>query len=144
MTTLNDLVGTHELSGVEFNTLPADRERWRDEAQACSFVLDGVVYTVTEDPDDGYRSSMESIEVGGFVANRFEPQRVLCSMQLRGTYDSVDDILVMRDATTGKAVLEIGTSDTDDYYPSFVANFDPTAMACNSVGAAPSSAKTEG
>ena len=42
------------------------------------------------------------------------------------------DILELIDVVTGKLVLEVGTDYSDDYYPSFVANFNPEAMALNS------------
>lgn len=128
---LESLVGEHELSGVDMTKL-AEKGEWNDDyASVCVFVLDGRTYTATEDPDDGYRSCMRSLVEGGEVMNRFPPQRVLCSMRTEGAYGSKDETLVMRDAVTGKEVLEIGTDNTDDYYPSFVANFRPENMACN-------------
>ena len=35
------------------------------------------------------------------------------------------------DVVTGKCILEVCTENTDDYYPDYVAKFDPTAMATN-------------
>ena len=134
MTDLEDLIGLHELSGVDTVTIPLDPDKDRYEAaQAMSFVLDGVVYTATEDPSDGYRSYLGSLDVGGEVSNRFPPQRMLC------TYEGKDglqknEILVMTDVITAKEVLRVGTANTNDYYPLFVADFDPTAMACNAPG----------
>lgn len=130
--TLDSLVGEHVLSGVDFGT--AERGEYDDsDPGTCLFVLDGDTYTVTEDPSDGYRSHMRSIAKGGVeVSNRFPECRVLCSMRTKGEYGEVDDVLEMRDITTGKLVLEVGTSNTDDYYPLYRANFDPTAMEINS------------
>lgn len=125
--TLTSLVGEHVLTGVEFGTRPPDREAYRyDDSATISFVLDGITYTAAEDPSDGYRSSMERLFVGGGVANVFPPCRVVCSIRERGEY-----VLEMRDVTTGKIVVEVGTSNTDDYYPCYEARFDPTAMAVN-------------
>lgn len=131
---LKDLVGQHELSGVDMVEMPADPEGYSsDPRNVCRFVLDGKTYTVTEDEDDGYRSSMKDIVEGGDpVLNVFQPQKVLASMQTEGEYGSVDDLLVLRDIVTGKDVLTVGTENTDDYYPSFIANFEPKNMACNS------------
>lgn len=129
--TLESLVGEHLLSGVDFIKETEKGEYAGDYAQLCIFELDGKVYTCKEDPGDGYRSSMDSLIEGGTVSNRFSPQRVICSMQTEGGYGRVDDILVMRDCLTGKEVLRIGTENTDDYYPCFVANFQPESMACN-------------
>jgi len=41
------------------------------------------------------------------------------------------DIIRFIDKTTGLVVLEIGTTNTDDYYPSFVGIFNPQNMAVN-------------
>lgn len=133
---LESLVGEHELSGVDFGKLP-EKAKWDYEhASTCTFVLDGQTYTAIEDPDDGYRSSMEKLVKGGVdVTNRFPSCRVICSYRIKGEYGTVDDVLVMRDVVTGKEVLIIGTDNTDDYYPSFVSDFRPEGMAINSTEA---------
>lgn len=131
--TLESLVGLHTLYGVDFGIAEKGEYHYRDEPpNTCVFVLDGETYTVTEDANDGYRSAMEDIKKGGAeVANRFPPCPVLCRMRTKGEYGTVDDVLEMIDQVSGKVVLEIGTSNTDDYYPSFVAHFDPTSMDIN-------------
>lgn len=129
--TFEVLVGEHELSGVDFG-VGEKGEYDYEPPNTCVFVLDGDSYTVTEDPSDGYRSSMRSLQKGGVeVSNRFPACRVLGSMRTAGEYNQVDDVLEFRDLVTGKLVLEIGTANTDDYYPYYVANFDPTAMEIN-------------
>ena len=132
---LQSLVGEHLLSGVDTGKTTVERYGSTEEANNISFVLDGIVYTATEDPDDDYRSHMGSLAVGGDVTNTFPPQRVLCSYITGKTdadsYNTANELLIARDIVTGKEVLRIGTSNTDDYYPWFTAEFDPTAMACN-------------
>ena len=130
---LESLVGEHELSGVDYIQSEEFPTPWGStyHGSVCRFVLDGKVYTAREDDNDGYRSAMEDLTEGGEVKNAFPPQRVLCSMRTEGKYGSTDHVLVMRDVVTGKEVLEVGTDNTDDYYPSFVANFRPENMACN-------------
>lgn len=51
-----------------------------------------------------------------------------------GDYISVEhcDYLVLVSEITDKPVLTVGTSNTDDYYPSFVAHFEPENMSVNS------------
>lgn len=120
--TLESLVGEHELSGVDMSV----ESNGYEDASVCRFVLDGKAYTATEDPDDGYRSYLGTLQEGGEVKNSFPAQRVLCYM--RG---GSDETLVFRDVVTGKEVLEVGTDNTDDYYPSFVAHFQPQNMAIN-------------
>jgi hypothetical protein len=131
---LKSLVGEHELSGVDMVELKAEGP-YGDDASVCVFCLDGKTYTAKEDPDDGYRSYLGELIEGGTVRNMFAPQRVLCSMT-----EGDDEILVMRDLVTGKDVLSIGTDNAEDYYPSFVANFQPENMACN----APAPGKSAG
>jgi hypothetical protein len=42
-----------------------------------------------------------------------------------------DEVLELRDVSTGEVVLAVGTDTSCNYYPYFVGRFDPTAMACN-------------
>lgn len=132
---LEDLIGEHVLTGVEFGVLPPDESRYRHEdANTMTFVLDGRAYCVTEDENDGYRSSMRDIvEVPiETVKNVFAPVKVLARHRTRSTGGSdAADILELIDCVTTKTVLEVGTENSDDYYPSYVANFSPEHMACN-------------
>lgn len=112
--------------------MPASYGDGTYHGNVCRFVLDGKAYTVREDDNDDYRSSMRDLLEGGVVKNIFAPVRVLCSMRTEGQYGGKDETLVMRDVVTGKEVLEIGTDNTDDYYPSFVADFRPENMTSNS------------
>lgn len=131
---LKDLVGEHLLSGADFGIKPKNEKEYEyEDANTITFVLDGRAYLVTEDPDDGYRSSMRDItEVTGVaIKNTFEPVRVLARYRERSTYGSSCDILEVIDIVTTKVVLEVGTDNDDDYYPSYVANFTPENMAVN-------------
>lgn len=130
---LNDLVGDHELGGVDFGVLPPDRAKYEyEDANTMTFVLDGRAYCVTEDPSDGYRSSMREIAEAPVesVKNTFKPVRVVARMKASDP-GYVDDVLQLVDAENGQVILEAGTRNTDDYYPWFVADFHPNRMACN-------------
>jgi hypothetical protein len=118
-----DLLGKHDLSGVDYIDIEADGE----PAQQCRFVLNGVTYTATEDPSDGYRSCLGTLKAtpGRSVANTFKPCRVDAVLSPEPT----EDCLVFHDANTGLEILRIGTHNDDDYYPSFVANFQPQHMS---------------
>lgn len=123
---LTDLVGEHMLTGVERTLEPILNDH--DMADALSFCLDGVTYTATEDYNDGYRSSMREIKVSDRqLSNMFAPQRVV------GMYDDngYNDILKLIDVVTGKVVLEVGTDNSDDYYPCWVASWQPENLATN-------------
>lgn len=131
MTTLESLVGISKLTGVSFVEVKAE---YGQSANTCTFVLDDVTYTAVEDPNDGYRSSLSSLDVGGECSNMFTPCFVSCRYRVKHEeeYNSGDcEILEMKDIFTDEIVLEIGTSRTDDYYPSCVMSFHPEAMAIN-------------
>lgn len=120
---IEQLAGEHELSGVDHESVHVEGD-W-SAANAIRFVLDGRIYVATEDPDDGYRSSMRSLEIVAEppVANTFAPVKVVG--RVRG------EVLELIDAANGAVVLEVGTDDADDYYPCFVNHFFPDRMAVN-------------
>lgn len=132
-TTLDDLVGEHLLSGVDFTAVRV--KEWGDhytDANACRFRLDGTTYVAVEDEDDGYRSHLRDLLVTDErLTNEWEPVRVIGSMATRGKYGGKDDVLELRDVKTGGIVLRVGTEDTNDYYPSFISEFTPEALAHN-------------
>jgi len=118
---LSDLVGMHELSGVDTTQ--------EDDVDVVRFVLDGTTYKATEDPDDGYRSYLKEITVcAEDVSNNFPPQKVVGKMKDGGSSDLIQFI----DATTGKVALEVGTDNYNDYYPMCVLSWHPENLACNS------------
>lgn len=134
MTDLIDLIGKRMLDAVDFST---DRVKQYDDqyedCSVCRFRLNGIVYTAIEDPEDGYRSCMASLDVSDAeMTNVFPPVEVLGKHRTKREFGCVDDVLELVDTVTGKVVLEVGTDNTDDYYPSFVASFHPENMAVNS------------
>lgn len=117
------LIGSHTLDGVDQGV------EGFGSASAISFRLDGVVYTAVEDEDDGYRSSLDRLIVQDddhAIKNTFPAVQVVARIQ-RGS----PEVLEVIDSTTGKTVLEIGTDNCDDYYPSFRGSFWPENMAIN-------------
>ena len=129
---LKDLVGKHLLTGVDEFTKAEIVYGGFEDCQYLNFILDGVTYTVIEDPDDGYRSSMKEIKVSDVpLTNMFAPIEVIASYKDIDKYGTKGDLLIITDAKNGKVILEIGTEDTNDYYPSFVANWSPENMAVN-------------
>jgi len=133
---LKDLIGLATLDAVDFETMQFPRYEGDDDLEDCNvcrFRLNGTVYVVIEDPSDGYRSSMRDIKVAPprtRMKNVFPKVRVLCRQKDRSDYSS-SDLLELIDVVTAKVVLEVGTDNSDDYYPSFVAHFAPENMATN-------------
>lgn len=128
MTELKDLVGEHILTGVDMSQLAPGEVGYNnsyDASQCINFVLDGVTYTAIEDPDDGYRSSMADLIVSDHkVTNTFDGVRVVG----RIAYDNVIEFTAVEN---GKKVLSVGTDESDGYYPSFVAYWQPENLPQN-------------
>ena len=128
---LDALLGKHKLDAVD--TFIEKVSRYGDyfeDTNAIRFRLDGVCYTALENPSDGYRSSMETLYVSREkMKNTFKPVEVVGTKKI-GDY-CTEDVLVLIDAKTGKPVLEVGTHNADDYYPSFVSSFSPENLCIN-------------
>lgn len=130
---LDSLIGEHVLDGVD--TYVEQVKKYGDDledANVIRFRLDGVVYLAFEDPSDGYRSRMDKliVAIDPEITNTFPPIRVVAIKKADSDW-KVNDTLELIDLVTGKVVMEVGTDNTEDYYPSFVANFQPENMATN-------------
>lgn len=132
---LKDLAGEHNLTGVERDTTEVDHYGTPSPANSILFRLDGKTYRVTENEEDGYRSSHRDIqEVTTEIKNVFPGVRVLARYVEGGhsdTYASTNDLLELIDVANGQTVLLVGTENSDDYYPSYVARFWPERMSIN-------------
>jgi hypothetical protein len=123
---LEDLVGLHEISGVDITTMEIKLYGDYEDINVVRFVLDGKTYKAIEDPKDGYRSYLDEIEVCDEVVwNNFPPQKVMGKMK-------DEHIIVFIDVFTDKVVLELGTQHIEDnYYPYCVMYWYPENLACN-------------
>jgi len=101
------------------------------DARCIRFRLDGVVYIAVEDPEDGYLSCLNEILIGDKITNQFKKCPVRGKWIDKNEYGSDCDIIQFIDDLTNKVVLEIGTDHAYNYYPSFVANFNPENMSIN-------------
>ena len=133
---LKALVGEHLLDAVDFSNVQV--KTWGDQFEPCQvirFRLDGMVYIAVEDPEDGYRSHMKDLTVSAYATmeNVFAPVKVVGRHREQGRCGDNDDVLELIAADTGKVVLEVGTENSDDYYPLFVAAFYPGTLALSTV-----------
>ena len=132
----SQLIGKHIFSGIDMESrIPElllandyDREKFQDAA-CINFTLDGITYTAIEDPDDGYRSSLEAVFITGKAdtINEFQPIEVLVVDPHIDYYD----VIKLYDINNGRLILEIGTCKNDCYYPYFIGNFYPENMSIN-------------
>ena len=131
---LKALIGKHKLSAVDIGNMQI-KERYGagfEDASCISFTLDGITYTAIEDPEDGYRSSMGTLnECNHVLQNQFPAIEVIGRMREKGEYGQVDEVLELVSSENGQIVLEVGTTNTDDYYPSFLAWWKPELMPKN-------------
>lgn len=137
MITLKSFCGEHYLSGVELTSSKTKEEFGIDGytfEESCNVLLielDGNTIKFVEDPDDGYRSYCKRIE---YVEEKpkytFPPIKVLVSM-MEDNYYEKNDCLVFRDVVTSETVLEVGTRNTDDYYPYCHFRYIPENMCIN-------------
>lgn len=130
---LDSLVGEHTLDAVD--TFSESIKQYGSHYEDCEIIrfrLDGTVYTAIEDPSDGYRSSLDKLFVSPDepMRNIFPPVRVIGRKKENDRW-GVNDVLQLVDQMTGLIVLEVGTDNTDDYYPSFVGSFSPENMVTN-------------
>lgn len=128
---LESLSGLNILDGVDFvNPKIPEYDRFVD-SQLCRFRLNGTTYMAVEDPNDGYRSSMRYLLTSSEPpANIFEPIEV-CGVYCDRTGYNHNDIIKFYCLYTGKLVLEVGTDNSDNYYPCFVAAFYPENIKHN-------------
>jgi hypothetical protein len=106
-------------------------DRYEPIRQVFRFTLDGITYVATEDPDDGYRSSLRTFAVSAEpTKNAFPPVAVTGRMKSDTQYES-NHTLQLVDDVTGEVVLEVGTDNVGDYYPGFVAEWRPELLAPN-------------
>ena len=128
---LNDLIGNHVLTGIEYGQKIVRQHFCEENCNYVKFTIDGITYMALEDPDDGYRSYMNELEIVEEPCKIKLPNiLVCCHMKGDGEW-AKNDILIFVDIENGKTILEIGTENYDDFYPYCVLNYYPENMSCN-------------
>jgi len=137
---LEDLCGQRMLSGRGEMVLES-AETSDDNAFVVVLRLDGTLYWFQEDPEDGYRSSLKAIKKlrgwpqdvprSTFVA--LDPVMVTLRIRRESAEPELDstrrdEVLYGLDERTGLVLFEVGTEDTNDYYPRFVHRWSPEGV----------------
>lgn len=124
---ISTLCGAKMLTGIDrYNEVRPTPYSGDQDVEVCRIELDGVIYEFYEDPNDGYRSGhLGPSIIEGSIANKFPAVPVVGSHveQAIGSYADGADVLRLVNASTGKTILEVGTDNVDDYYPSWICNF---------------------
>lgn len=133
------LVGPHRLMGVAMVTREVASTSYNDDSgNGIAFNLDGIAYVSWEDPNDGYRSSMgalmrvdvSDIRILMEIAGQFGQLGVPVEASMAPSDDhQKNDILILKNTRNGQVVLEVGTSNSNDYYPSAVMCWSPENLA---------------
>ena len=89
---------------------------WESDGDGVILMLDGDIYYCYENPDDGYRSYVKTIELAGLgqpLLKQFEYD-VDISRYVSGQNEINYDILIQYE---GKNIFECYTDNSDNYYP---------------------------
>lgn len=126
---LEALVGLHVLDGRGEYVATGGGYDKNEDALVTLLRLDGVVYCFAEDPQDGYRSCLGPVTVTD-VHERlvaFPPMVVNARLRTFGRSEFSDGafVLYLVNEQTGLVVMEVGTENIDDYYPSFLSHWTP-------------------
>lgn len=106
------------LIGGEFDYYGAD-------GAEHEFKIDGIVFRVLEDPQDGYRSCLGVIEYSPDQSRGIFFTQALARVRLEqydrdGVWGDSDRGYALVDVDDGHVWLEFGTDNYSDYYPIFV------------------------
>lgn len=95
---------------------------YKNDINGAFFRINKKTFLVTEDPNDGYRSSLDKIiNTQHSFENVFQPVSVYLR---KGEYDE-SEIIKMINVENDLIVFEFGTNTYDSWYPSFVCDFNP-------------------
>lgn len=134
---LKDLCGIRMLDGHGEMVLESPGTA-DDDTFIVVLRLDNALYWFQEDPNDGYRSALNTIKrlhswpqdmpPSSFVA--FDPIMVTLRIRTDAGPDGTrqDEVLYGLDERTGLVLFEVGTENIDDYYPSFVHRWSPKGI----------------
>lgn len=123
------LCGKHMLSGIRTDV----RHPFDPDANGIAIDLQSFTVFIFEDPSDGYRSTAAAPLIAACSLYEFgSPQYVHAPVEIRKWERSEGDSfygevsgLQFVDTRSNKVILTVGTSNTDDYYPSFVCEWRP-------------------
>lgn len=119
--TLEELVGEHTMTVTPRMDV---RHPFDTDANGCAFHLNGVTYFVFEDPNDGYRSTAMELmsQVGEFYQLGIDVEYIRPALKVTAKMNG--GVLTFR-SEDDKIVFRVGTDNSDDYYPWYVAEWTP-------------------
>lgn len=104
---------------IDFDTLIGSKAKLYNYVNDIyAFQLGSVLFEVVEDPNDGYRSSMEEVRILS-DGNKKVSKDFLGDVIIEACPDADFDGYILRDVANGHTWLKFGTDNSDSYYPSF-------------------------
>ena len=91
------------------------------------FKLNTMVWEAIEEPEDGYRSYLDSVERADCTL--VFPQRAFARVRVEDADDGYFNGWQFVDEEDGHVWLRFGTDNYDDWYPYFVFDYRPKASA---------------
>lgn len=135
----DDLCGRRVLMAIDTTV----RHPFDPDASGVALDLGEFTVFIFEDPSDGYRSSAaaplvarESLYVFQKSGIQYLRAPVLIRLWTKSEYGGNAEGLEFIDERNGKTILLVGTSNSDDYYPSFVCDWLPQNLSENAEGRA--------
>lgn len=121
------LCGRHRLEAINAS-VRHPRFGSDDADEAMAIQMDGRVFLFVESRNDGSSLGLILHGLGYLGGSHIWRDVDVSHVTARETYSGECSLFEFRDIETGKVALTVGTADIDDYYPSFVWNYDPTAF----------------
>ena len=127
---LKELEGEYDKIAISHTPPKVDKNYWGEKPNTFAFRLGDKFFLAAENPEDGYRSSLDYIiEIDELpdsseIINR-PVKAYFINKRDNDSYYECCEILKIEDIETGHIWLEVGTDNTDDYYPWFVAKWWP-------------------
>lgn len=120
------LLGEHTLQGV----WPDAKHPFKTNGQAFGIVLDGNLFLFLEDDNDDYRSELGVVmfaQGNAYHGYTSIGRAVVVSIATEREHAGQNKVYEFKDVETGVVGLSIGTDNIDDYYPSFVVEYNAAA-----------------
>lgn len=117
---IETLAGAKTLTGVDISF-------GNHNLGICRIALDGQTYEFVETRFDEHRSQHYGpVEIKAAVENTFDPVPVVCQHVQKSVGECAGgeaDILRVIKIDTGRVILDVGTDEIDDAFPTWVCDF---------------------
>lgn len=107
---------SHPIGYINFENLVGSKADLYYHNHSNQFQLGNMVFEVIEDENDGYRSSMDHVEIVSVTAPK---RQKIASIEIK-KWDTGSELYYQLTDENGFVWVEFGTNYVDDYYPCFI------------------------